>query len=93
MNFVTIEQDGSITVAARNVDEARLALQDLKFQKKAVNLQKKEVNEQMRQIRASYTDTESHYIGAKNFTSDKVLHAISDDMRNLLEAYKLNYGG
>lgn len=57
MSFVTIEQDGSISVAARDVVEAKLALRELKFQKKALNVQKKEINEQMRQIRASYTDT------------------------------------
>lgn len=60
MNFIEISQDGSVSIAAKDVGEAKLALKELKFQKKALNTQKKEINEQIRQIRVSYTAHTRH---------------------------------
>ncbi len=57
MSYVKLLADGKISIAAKSVGEAKIALKELKIKKKELQVQKKEISEQIRCIRASYTDT------------------------------------
>jgi len=55
-DYVTISEDGEITVSVRSLPEAKLALKELKLKKKELTLLKKQFAEEERQIRANYTE-------------------------------------
>ena len=57
MSYVNLLTDGKISISAKSVAEAKIALKELKIKRKELQLQKREISEQMRRIRSSYTDT------------------------------------
>jgi len=54
--FVTMSQDGKLSIQAKNVQEAKIALKQLKAMKKGIALAKKEIVTKQQIIRAEYTD-------------------------------------
>ena len=54
---VTVDPNGDITIRARSVPEAKLAIKQLKLIKKELSLEKRSITEKEREIRAIYTDT------------------------------------
>lgn len=55
-SFVTITDSGELSVSARSVAEAKIAIKELKLTKKEYALMKREIAQQQKQIRAKYTD-------------------------------------
>jgi hypothetical protein len=55
-SLVKICPDGEISVSARTLPEAKLALKELKLRRKEVSLAKRQVMEQKREMRAAYTE-------------------------------------
>lgn len=55
-NFVTITDNGELTISAQSVAEAKIAIKELKLKKKEYALTKREISQQQKQIRAEYTD-------------------------------------
>ncbi len=55
-SFVKITDDGELSISARSVAEAKIAIKELKLKKKEYALVKREISQQQKQIRAEYTD-------------------------------------
>ncbi|NDJ19394.1 hypothetical protein [Myxacorys almedinensis] len=55
-NFVTIADDGRITISVQSLAEAKIAIKALKLKKKEHTLVKRELTQQQKIIRAEYTD-------------------------------------
>jgi hypothetical protein len=55
-SFVTIDADGNLHVSARSIAEAKIAIEELKLEKKEYALVKREISQKQKQIRAEYTD-------------------------------------
>lgn len=56
-NFVTITNDGKVSVSFQSIAEAKISIKELKLKKKEYSLVKREISQQQKQIRAEYTDT------------------------------------
>lgn len=56
MNHTNLLPTGKVSISVKSVAEARLALIELKIQKKDIQIRQKEVLEQLRVIRSEYTD-------------------------------------
>lgn len=56
-SFVTITDDGKLSISAQSVAEAKIAIKEMKLKKKEYSLIKREISQQQKQIRAEYTDT------------------------------------
>jgi hypothetical protein len=55
-SFVTITNDGKLSVSFQSIAEAKIVIKELKLKKKEYSLVKREVSQQQKQIRAEYTD-------------------------------------
>ena len=55
-SFARITDNGELTISARSVTEAKIAIKELKLKKKEYALVKREISQQQKQIRAEYTD-------------------------------------
>jgi hypothetical protein len=55
-SYIDFLPDGQVIISAQSALEAKLALKELKLEKKKYRLLKKQITEQERQIRATYTD-------------------------------------
>lgn len=55
-SFVTITDDGELSVSVQSVTEAKIAIKELKLKKKEYALVKRDISQQQKQIRAEYTD-------------------------------------
>lgn len=53
---MTIADNSELSVSARSVAEAKIAIKELKLKKKEYALVKREISQQQKQIRAEYTD-------------------------------------
>lgn len=56
-NFVTVSPDGTLSFHIANIQEAKLAIKQLKIKKKEISLAKKQIIVNQRMIRAEYTDS------------------------------------
>lgn len=55
-DFVSISEDGRITVSVQSLAEAKIAIKALKLKKKEYALMKRELAQQQKVIRTEYTD-------------------------------------
>ena len=55
-NFITFTPEGILHIHASNIEEAKIAIKQLKIKKKEITLAKKQVLINQRIIRAEYTD-------------------------------------
>ena len=55
-NFVSIDDEGEFHISVESVQEAKIAIKELKLKKKEYALVKREISQQQKVIRAEYTE-------------------------------------
>ncbi|WP_373526720.1 hypothetical protein [Nostoc sp.] len=55
-NFVSIDDDGKFHISVESVQDAKIAIKELKLKKKEYALVKREISQQQKVIRAKYTE-------------------------------------
>jgi cobalamin biosynthesis Co2+ chelatase CbiK len=70
-SFVNISNNGDLNVSAKSVAEAKIAIKELKLNKREYALAKREISQQQKLIRAEYTNSVrqkgSKFIGGGGF--------------------------